>query len=173
MVYTGTEGIFGGRTELIEVSGTGTEAEPNGTDDFDGVFTKQTEIPLVSFGAYSTEHALGKFSSSSTIYPFVAILLQMHRTIARTRCLGSLREVLEAKGGQLDDEYCTWCAEDVDKKLFLCDGDDCGRYVVVVVVVVVVVGGGACAIFMVVVVVNVVAVVAVAVAAGVLLSFLW
>lgn len=47
---------------------------------------------------------------------------------ALERCLENLREVVERKGEEPEEEICAWCGEDEDKKLFLCDGDDCGRY---------------------------------------------
>lgn len=70
-VYTGTRDIFGGRTELTEVSGTrygvrtepcrslryGVEAVPNFAADFGGIFPEQR--PPIYFGTYPTEHTVG------------------------------------------------------------------------------------------------------------------
>ena len=69
-VYTGTPGIFGGRTEVTEVPGCryrlrtepfaecsvgNIEALPKlNTEDFGRVFTEKT--PSVCFGTYPTEH---------------------------------------------------------------------------------------------------------------------
>ena len=68
---TGTWGIFGGRTELTEASGTGINIVPNLTgmfvmvfrpyrklaEDFDKVVTQQ--IPQAYFSTYHTEHTHG------------------------------------------------------------------------------------------------------------------
>lgn len=54
-----------------------------------------------------------------------------------TRCLASLQEALKRreeeqeeeaeKEEKPDDERCAWCAYEDDVKLFLCDGEGCGR----------------------------------------------
>lgn len=43
------------------------------------------------------------------------------------RCLESLRAALGEEDKGPNDECCAWCGEEEDKKLFLCDGEDCGR----------------------------------------------
>ena len=49
---TGTQGMFGGRTELTEVLGTGIEFAPNLTEMFGGALQLYRTLPI-KFGRYS------------------------------------------------------------------------------------------------------------------------
>lgn len=43
------------------------------------------------------------------------------------RCLENLLEDFRERQGEPLDEYCSWCGDDNDVQLFVCDEEDCGR----------------------------------------------